>query len=223
MGCYAAMPAIRTAQGFVASHQLAERTSANQVDVVHTEMCSLHLNPSSDSVEQTIVHTLFADGNIKYSLTPAGSAKKGFGLYEMAEKIIPDTQDQMSWIPEFWGFQMTLGKRVPVYLKNNIREFVLELYKKAGWELGDEFSKTVFAVHPGGPKIIDVVEEALELSPSQVAASREILFERGNMSSATLPHVWERLLEKNLPSGTPVVSLAFGPGLTVFGSLFKVI
>jgi predicted naringenin-chalcone synthase len=88
--------------------------------------------------------------------------------------------------------------------------------------LEDALAKGIFAIHPGGPKIIDVIQEALELSDDQVAASRKVLLERGNMSSATLPHVWHEILQNNPGKGAPVISFAFGPGLTVFGGAFEV-
>jgi predicted naringenin-chalcone synthase len=56
-----------------------------------------------------------------------------------------------------------------------------------------------------------------------VALSHKVLRERGNMSSATLPHIWKEILDLDLKSGTRVVSLAFGPGLTLFGAVFVVV
>ena len=80
--------------------------------------------------------------------------------------------------------------------------------------------RAVFAVHPGGPRIVDAVQSALELSDAQVAASRDVLSRYGNMSSATLPHVWRDLLRSSaVEPGTVVASLAFGPGLTMAGAL----
>jgi predicted naringenin-chalcone synthase len=80
----------------------------------------------------------------------------------------------------------------------------------------------VFAVHPGGPRIIDRVRERLELTQAQVQASRDVLFAFGNMSSATLPHVWMQLAnDPCVSSGTLIVSLAFGPGLTMCGAMFR--
>jgi predicted naringenin-chalcone synthase len=80
----------------------------------------------------------------------------------------------------------------------------------------------VFAVHPGGPKIIDRVRQVLELTDVQVQTSRDVLFDHGNMSSATLPHIWMRLAaDEGVAPGTLVASLAFGPGLTVCGGLFR--
>jgi predicted naringenin-chalcone synthase len=64
------------------------------------------------------------------------------------------------------------------------------------------------------------VREVLELSPAQVRTSLDVLHDHGNMSSATLPHVW-MVLDQTLAPGTLVASLAFGPGLTVCGALFE--
>ena len=85
-----------------------------------------------------------------------------------------------------------------------------------------EVMNSIFAIHPGGPKIIDAVQEVLELSDQQTAQSKKVLFERGNMSSATLPHVWVEILKDPVAAGTKVISFAFGPGLTLFGSVFEV-
>jgi predicted naringenin-chalcone synthase len=63
----------------------------------------------------------------------------------------------------------------------------------------------------------------LGLSDEQVKSSRKVLFERGNMSSATLPHVWSDILEGNPEKGTPVLAMAFGPGLTMIGCIFEVV
>jgi predicted naringenin-chalcone synthase len=226
MGCYAAMPAVRMAQGFVANSTLnRERPSLNtfSTDVVHTEMCGLHFNPNLSTPEQIIVQSLFADGHIKYSLTAPGTARSGYRLHLVQEKIIGGTLEQMTWIPESWGFRMTLGRQVPKHISENVRAFVLEIIEKSGWDVGDTLQQAVFAVHPGGPRIVELIQETLELKEFQIDDSQEILKTRGNMSSATLPHIWERLIARDIASGTPVISLAFGPGLTVFGSLMTVI
>lgn len=77
-------------------------------------------------------------------------------------------------------------------------------------------------MHPSGTRIIDRVCDALKLDDDQVRISREVLRDFGNMSSATLFHVWMRLLaDATIPAGTFVLSLAFGLGLTVCGGLFR--
>ena len=81
--------------------------------------------------------------------------------------------------------------------------------------------KAIFATHPGGPKIIETIAQSLDLQEKQIEASQKILLTRGNMSSATLPHIWQEILKKKVEDKTPIVSLAFGPGLSIFASLLQ--
>jgi predicted naringenin-chalcone synthase len=79
-----------------------------------------------------------------------------------------------------------------------------------------------FAIHPGGPRILDRVQDLLRIDDDRLAHSRKVLRERGNMSSATLPHVWMELAnDPGVPPGALVLSLAFGPGLTVCGAILR--
>jgi predicted naringenin-chalcone synthase len=210
MGCYAAAPAIRTGCGMIAMGD-------KQVDIVHNEMSSLHQNPEMKTPEQILIHSLFADGHIKYSISPVGTLNKGYRLLKIKEQIIPNSLDQMQWSPTSWGHKMALGKEVPSLIAKHINTFIEELAPSI------DLKDTIFAIHPGGPKIIDLVAEKLNLSEEQVQQSREVLRDHGNMSSATLPHVWERVFNENYSSGKKMISLAFGPGLTVFGLLFELI
>lgn len=89
-------------------------------------------------------------------------------------------------------------------------------------DLSELLKNAIFAIHPGGPKIIASLQEYLELTDEQTLFSKKILFERGNMSSATLPHVWQEILKSNPKEKTKIVSFAFGPGLTIFGSIFEI-
>jgi predicted naringenin-chalcone synthase len=142
-------------------------------------------------------------------------------VISILEKIVSDYVGDMSWIPAPWGMQMNLSREVPGKIKPELKSFLVALCEKAKLSQMD-IKDAVFAVHPGGPKIIDSVQEVLELTEDQIKESRKILFERGNMSSATLPHIWNEILEGNYPVGTKVISFAFGPGLTIFGSIFEV-
>ena len=70
-------------------------------------------------------------------------------------------------------------------------------------------------MHPGGPKIIDVVRDEVGLTEEQVAASRRVLSEHGNCSSATVLLVLQEMADVD----GPVVAMAFGPGLTLYAAL----
>jgi predicted naringenin-chalcone synthase len=121
----------------------------------------------------------------------------------------------MTWNVSDWGFQMSLAKDVPVLIKRHLPAFLERLCKS-------EYKDALFAIHPGGPKILFYIQELLNLSKEQMSFSFEILKNYGNMSSATLPHIWEKILNDGaVPSKTKIISLAFGPGLTICGSLME--
>lgn len=108
--------------------------------------------------------------------------------------------------------QMSLSKEVPDKIRASLPDFIRELTQGRS-------GKCLYAIHPGGPKIIDLIQSELGLSDEQVAFSRKVLLARGNMSSATLPHIWKEILESDYEGD--IISLAFGPGLTTFGGFFE--
>jgi predicted naringenin-chalcone synthase len=173
------------------------------------------------------VQTLFADGHVRYSVcsasagkgATAGDAGASLALMALRDEIVPDSSDSMAWAVSDHGMRMGLSRDAPLLIARAAREFVATLFADAGADFSRQSRDAVFAIHPGGPKVIDVMQQALELSDAQVGASREVLRTCGNMSSATLPHIWMKLAESgDVPAGSPVVSLAFGPGLTLAGA-----
>jgi len=228
MGCYAALPAIRIGSGFLAS----TTGQAHRVDIAHTELCTLHLDPSDHSPEQLVVQSLFADGHIRYTLSPGSdptsattpnTVQSGYRILTLADEMVADSANDMRWSVSEWGFRMALTQHVPEKIGNALPAFLVRLFSQAGLDYEAEKENTIFAIHPGGPKIIEQVSDKLGLRAEQSAASRVVLLNYGNMSSATLPHVWNEILESGAARpGQLVASLAFGPGLTICGSLFQV-
>lgn len=217
MGCYASVPALRIALG------LGRGDERGRVDVVHTELCSLHFDPSLHTAEQLVVQSLFADGSVRYTLEHERARDAPAYRVLAVHEIVDDgSEDAMLWRLGNHGMRMTLSREVPDRIAKTIREFVVDLFARGGYDFAAEQPSCAFAIHPGGPKIIDVVRDALELREPQVAAAREVLRRYGNMSSSTLPHVWKHLLEdRECPRGSLVGSFAFGPGLTIAGALFR--
>ncbi len=218
MGCYASIPAIRIGSGYL---HLPSPTPPYQIDIVHTEICSLHMHPLKHSIEHLIVQSLFADGFIKYSLSTDQRVKTGpkFAVHALHEETIPDTLASMTWSCENNGLAMTLAKEVPSQISSALEGFIERIWKKADLQ---EQGNTLFAVHPGGPKILMQVQQLLRLNIEQLRHSQQILKACGNMSSATLPHIWEFILsDDRVPEGTQIISLAFGPGLSISGALFE--
>jgi predicted naringenin-chalcone synthase len=224
MGCYAALPALRVAVGLLLNSQ---NGGLPRADILHTELCTLHLNPHDHSPEQLVVQSLFADGHIRYSMAPderSGSEapRPAFEVLATHEEVIPNSVEDMTWVLSEWGFRMTLSRDVPDKIAAALPGFLEQLFVSAGENPQAPRDEVLFAIHPGGPKIIDSVQKLFKLNDNQIASSRAVLFERGNMSSATLPHIWAKILaDASVRPGTHIVSLAFGPGLTVAGALFK--
>jgi len=217
MGCYASFPAVRTASAY-----LNGEASARRVDIVHTELCTLHLDPTLHDPEQLVVQSLFADGYVRYSATPFERGATGLEVLALHETLIPGSFSDMTWACGDHRLQMTLSREVPEKIGSKLLPFLDDLLRRAGCSLEVSRREAVFAIHPGGPKIIDHLAQLLKLSEEQVRSSRETLRSFGNMSSATLPHVWKSVLEDaGIAPGTKIVSLAFGPGLTICGGVFR--
>jgi predicted naringenin-chalcone synthase len=226
MGCYGAFPAVRMAVGFIAASYFSLPRPVKQVDLLHTEFLSIHLDALKHTPGHIVNMTLFADGFIKYSAYPQDEAAKrglrGLKILSAQEDILPDSLDEMTWTPGPYQFDMYLSKYVPVRIQDAIMPFVTSLCDQADVDLGTEKGQMMFAIHPGGPKILDYVRDQLGIEERQVQSCRRILYEHGNMSSATIPHVWKDIVNANeIPIGTKVVSMAFGPGLTATGLLLE--
>lgn len=219
MGCYASLPALRVTSSYLHS-------GAKSCEIVHTELCSFHMNRENSNVEQIIMKTLFADGAIKYRLSVSENFQKaqtdGLELISLKEVLMPETQNEMSWKISEHGFAMTLSKRVPFYLAKKIEIYMRGLFEKAGLDFDHDKDDCLFAIHPGGPKIIDLIEGVLKLRSDQVEHSKKILKSRGNMSSATLPHIWNEIIQdQRIKNEKTIVTVAFGPGLTITGAVLK--
>ena len=218
MGCYAAVPALATAADAVAAQ--AVRTGENaDAAVLLVELCTLHHDPATTDVEQIVQQCLFGDGAARMDVTSAPPDAPHFALLDHAEGLLPDTLGEMSWRTASPAFRMTLSRDVPKHIRKQVGPFMEALLARNGLTVDDV---DAFAVHPGGPRVIESTAEALGLPDHKVTHSHAVLRERGNMSSTTLPHIWARLLaDDSLPDGALVASVAFGPGLTVVGNLMR--
>jgi len=207
MGCYAAFPALRMAAQFC----LADPNAC--VLVVCLELCSLHIQ-LSDRDDQLLANALFADGAAA-ALVSARIPASGYSTLELerfASTLVPDSEADMAWTIGDHGFDIALSSYVPKILGANIAEVVDNLLIAAG---RNRAAIANWAVHPGGKTILDQVERALTLRPEQIAPSRHVLSNYGNMSSATILFVLRELLERPGPEARRICSMAFGPGLTV--------
>jgi predicted naringenin-chalcone synthase len=226
MGCYGAFPAIKMAHGFLASSHFGVTAPKSQVDIVHTELLSAHHDFMDLGAGNIITMSLFSDGFIKYSAYSEESLRaqglRGLRILAFDEHLLPDSPDEMTWVPGPHHFHMTLTVMVPILIKRHIRSFIESLLNRIGMDFEEQKDAMIFAIHPGGPKIVEHIQDELGLRDDQVAFSKQVFQEHGNMSSATIPYILKEILEETaIPVGTRVVSVAFGPGLTVTGLVLE--
>ena len=225
MGCFAAFPAVRSAVGSIYTDQALAPNARTRADIFHSEYFSLHVNLNARKPEDIISFTLFGDGFIRYSAVPETALPKGqraLRVIALQDAVVPDSADEMTWRLHTRQFSLHLGKDVPNYINDNCLAFAESLCAKAGFDFHQRKRDLAYAIHTGGPKILDYVQEQFQMAPDKMTHARELLLERGNMSSAACPHLWERILnDDSIAPGTKILSLGFGPGLTVAGMIME--
>ncbi|MEV6487503.1 type III polyketide synthase [Actinoplanes sp. NPDC051633] len=209
MGCYAALPSLGAVSDFVVAR---ERPAL----LLCAELTSLHLQPAGAraDIQQIVSHALFSDAAAAVVVTPGSS---GYAVKEVCAVTDTTTADHMTWEVTDLGFRMGLSPQVPSVLALHVRKMIDDLLSRHGLTIGDVDG---WAVHPGGPKILDVVGEQLGLADDALAASRGVLSAYGNCSSPTVLLVLDALRKLERPPHR-VVMLAFGPGLTLYGTLLE--
>ncbi len=206
MGCYAAINGLKQARHIVRSEPNAK------VLLVNLELCTLHLQETQE-LEQVLSFLVFGDG---CAASLISSEPVGFGMDSFRSVLIPETRGLITWRIRGVGFDMLLSGKVP-------GEIGKALAVSGGEVLGpykpDEIA--LWGVHPGGKSVLDAVERGLGLSEAALSASREVLHCFGNMSSATVMFVLEKLMQQAKP-GDKGCAMSFGPGLTAETMLFHV-
>jgi predicted naringenin-chalcone synthase len=211
MGCHGAMNGLRVASSFTGTDPGA------RVLVAAVELCSLHLAYGSDP-DDLVANAIFADGAAALVGTAPGTAAPD-GDWTVAANgtfLLPDSADAMSWRIGDHGFRMTLSARVPDLIQGHLKGWLQTWLAGEGLALEEVAS---WAVHPGGPRILTAAEDALGLEKAANRVPREVLSEFGNMSSATILFILQRM--RMLDSPRPLVALAFGPGLVVEAVLVR--
>ncbi len=142
------------------------------------------------------------------------SKRSGLQLIASASTVLPGSEELMGWTIGNHGFSMVLSSQVPSRIAAHLRPWLDHWLAGQGLTLPE---LETWAVHPGGPRILRAVLESAALQAAQVDLSTEVLSQFGNMSSATILFILERL-RMRAGSG-PCLALGFGPGLTVEAAL----
>jgi len=207
MGCYAAISALKAARHIIRSEPDAK------IVLLSLELCSLHMQETS-KLEQLLAFMVFADGCAAYLVT---AQPRGLALDSFLAVHLAGTNELITWRIGEQGFDMQLSGQVPGELRGALAA--------AGTRISQGVVPSkidLWAVHPGGRTILDAAEQGLALPAELLADSRTILREFGNMSSASVVFVLERLMRR-ASAGQTGCAMSFGPGITAETMLFHAV
>ena len=207
LGCVAGAAGIARAADYV-------RAFPDQIAVLlSVELCSLTVQRGDLSIPNLIATGLFGDGAAAaVVMGERAAARRGRGGYAVRATrsvFYPDTEGVMGWDISGHGFQIVLSADVPkmveLHLRRDVDRFLAELGSCRA-EMGR------FVCHPGGPKVLEAMEQQLETPPGALAATWRSLEEVGNLSSTSVLLVLEEALAAPPPVGEKALLLAMGPG-----------
>lgn len=214
MGCYAAFNALKAADAFCKADPKA------RVLVVCTELCSLHFQTEATE-DNLLANALFGDGSAAMLVESKPSNGLQFQILNFHNDLFPEGEEAMAWTIGDLGFEMRLSSYVPAMIRKGISTLANSLLTEAGLTRNEI---QYFAIHPGGKRILEAIEEELQISKNENLAAYQVLEQFGNMSSATVIFVLNQLASqiKESDHGKKLLSLAFGPGLTMESMLLQI-
>ena len=204
MGCYAAIHALKLAK------LICEAEPDANVVIADTELCTLHFQQeySADNAASSL---LFADGSAAALVSNKHSSATSITLDGFFSHVSYKGKKDMAWELSSKGFLMTLSGYVPQLIEEDIDELVIASLDHHNV---DKSSITHWCIHPGGKKILQAIENKLNLSKDDLCYSRSVLAKYGNMSSPTILFVLKEMLN-NIKHKAKIFGVAFGPGLTM--------
>jgi alpha-pyrone synthase len=215
MGCYAAFNGLKIADAICRSNADAK------VLVVCVELCTIHYQKTKDW-DQVLSNALFSDGAAAVLIDNVKpTSGKALSLESFHCDLAPEGKNDMAWHISDFGFEMTLSSYVPDLIKGGIGKLTTDLLRKL--ELNtDEIA--FYAIHPGGKKILEVIETILNIDKPKNKFAHQVLREYGNMSSPTVLFVLKEIINQLSPDdhNKNILSFAFGPGLTLESMLLRV-
>ncbi len=204
LGCVAGAAGISRAADYVRAYP------DHAAVLLSVELCSLTLQRQDLSIPNLIATGLFGDGAAAVVVT--GDALPSGGPQVLATRSVfyPDTEQVMGWDVSERGFGIVLSADVPRMVTDNLRRDVDRFLADHDLERRDVVS---WVCHPGGPKVLQAMEEALELDPEALAVTWRSLREVGNLSSTSVLLVLQETMEEHRPPpGSYGMITAMGPG-----------
>lgn len=217
-GCFAGGTVLRIAK------DLAENNRGARVLVVCSEITAVTFRgPSDTHLDSLVGQALFGDGAaaVIVGADPDTSVERPlFQLVSAAQTILPDSDGAIDGHLREVGLTFHLLKDVPGLISKNIGKALNEAFSPIGIS---DWNSIFWIAHPGGPAILDQVELKLGLKEEKLRATRHVLSEYGNMSSACVLFILDEMRKKSIEDGQSTtgegldwgVLFGFGPGLTV--------
>ncbi|XP_058085321.1 type III polyketide synthase A [Magnolia sinica] len=218
LGCYGGVTGLRVAK------DIAENNPGSRILLTTSETTILGYRPPNMSRPYDLVGAaLFGDGAaaVVVGTDPLTAIEMPFmELNYAVQQFLPGTQNIINGRLTEEGINFKLGRDLPQKIEDHIQEFCKKLMKKAGLK---EFNDLFWAVHPGGPAILNRVESNLKLREEKLKCSRRALMDYGNVSSNTIFYVMDYMREELKREGGEEwgLVLAFGPGITFEGILVR--
>lgn len=205
MGCYAAIHALKIAK------MICDTTADCNVIIVCTEICTVHFQQQY-TLDNAASSLLFGDGSAAVLVSNSLLATNALQLKSFYSQVAYKGKSDMSWQLSNDGFLMTLSAYVPQLIQEDISCFAGKALLAAG-VTKEQISH--WCIHPGGKKIIQVIQAKLQLSEEDMIYSKKILSGFGNMSSPTILFVLKEMMKDPDKAIDNVFGVAFGPGLTM--------
>jgi alkylresorcinol/alkylpyrone synthase len=200
--------------GLALASRLARAEPGTRWLFVTIETCSISIRLDSDDPAAVVATALFGDGAAA-AVVMAGEHSVA-RIRGSAEKLWPDTLRIMGWDVEDPGLAVVFDRAIPPFIEAELANAVDGMCAQLG--IGrSEIDR--FCCHPGGVKVLDAIEQSLELGQGALNLEREVLRDYGNMSAPTVLFVLDRLINQGLPD--KVMMTAFGPGFTCAGLLLE--
>lgn len=177
--------------------------------LLSVELCSLTLQREDLSIPNLISSGLFGDGAAAAVVVGDGHPATGPRIVATRSVFYPDTEGVMGWDISERGFSIVLTAEVPDMVRTHLRGDIDAFLAEHGLTRGDI---TSWISHPGGPKVLEAMEEALELPADALERAWRTLREKGNLSSTSVLLVLAEVLDDPPPPGSWGLMTAMGPG-----------
>lgn len=202
LGCAAGGTAICQAHNFCLAYPKANAL------IVACEFCSLCYQPTDIGVGNLLSNGLFGDAVA--AAVVRGKGGSGMGLVGNGSRLVPRTEDWISYAVKATGFHFVLDRRVPKTMEQLAPE-LCDVASEHGWNAA---ALDFYIIHAGGPRILDDLSHFLGVESGMFAHSRATLTEYGNIASAVVLDALRRHFDAGVPDGDRGIIAGFGPGIT---------